>query len=338
MKEGKLKEYAKLIRLQVLGTSVTAVIGALTVKGSNLAISDFVVLFTMCMLGTIAGYISNDCRDIEIDKLSGELTERPLVKGTISKKKASMIIMSCVIVNFILLFIFYFSILPVTIRILSLVLGILYNLYSKQILGSDFLIAGSMALFCLFGAVAVSDNIQSIQDIGGITWIVVGLIFIHIFYFNAIEGGLKDVRNDRKARAKTLAVSLDVKLGGETDIPMSFKIIASLLTIATIILVFIPFIFLDITFWPWQIIILFILIIGMSWATIKLLNMKSYDRKEIGRYTILHNLVNYSLVPIILIGNIGVIWALFLILLPILWFIPCNYILYKGFLTTAKTF
>ena len=87
MKNKTIKEYTKLFRIQVLGTSVTAVIGALTVKGLALEISDFIILFIMGAIGTAAGYIFNDICDIEIDKLSDESKERPLVKGTISKKQ-----------------------------------------------------------------------------------------------------------------------------------------------------------------------------------------------------------------------------------------------------------
>jgi len=319
MNTDKFKEYAKLIRIQLLGASVTAVIGALSVKGGALEPSDFILLFVMGILGTIAGYVLNDYSDINIDKLSEELSNRPLVKGTISRRAALITIFSCMTINFIILFIFFCNTLPISIRIISVILGVTYNVFSKRIPGSDFIVAGSMAMFCLFGAVAVSGNIQSLHDVGNLTWIVVSLVFVHVLFLNAIEGSLKDVKNDRKAGIKTFAIYLGVKTSEKMHIPISFKAIAVLLNILTIILVFLPFLFFGLNFWIWQIICLIILLIGILWLTVKLLTIKSFDRKIIGRYAVRQEVIRYSLVPIMLIGVIGMTWSLFLILLPLVW-------------------
>jgi len=45
MKEGRLKEYFKLIRIYLIGSSgIPAVIGALSLKGYSLEISTFLIL------------------------------------------------------------------------------------------------------------------------------------------------------------------------------------------------------------------------------------------------------------------------------------------------------
>ena len=86
----KIREIAVLIRIQQLGTSITAVIGGLTVKGFNLDFFDFLLLFIIGMIVNIGGQVHNDIIDYDIDKRSKELKERPLVKGTVSCMEAKI--------------------------------------------------------------------------------------------------------------------------------------------------------------------------------------------------------------------------------------------------------
>ena len=332
-----IREYAKFFRVQVLGTSVTAVIGALSVKGFALELSDFVILFVMGAIGTIAGYVFNDYCDVEIDKYVKDLRERPLVKGTISRRTALNIYILFNVINFLLLLIFYGRILPVTIRIISMVLGPLYHMLSKRLVGSDIFVAGSMAFFCLFGAVAVSEDIQGLRMISGLTWTVVLLVFVHVLFMNIIEGSLKDVENDRRSGVKNLAIILGVKAGEKKMlIPNSFKAIAILLNIITAVFVFIPFLFFDLAFWNWQIILLILFVISMFVITIKLISIDIFDRKKIGHYSGRKEFISYTIVLIMLMGFVGFPWTIFLILLPVIWFILFNYVLH-GHISTFVT-
>jgi len=334
----KSKEIAKLIRIHALGTSVTAVVGALSVKGINLEITHFILLFLIGILVNTLGFVHNDLKDIEVDKLSKELTERPLVKGTITIRSAWIIVILSLIMIFMITLIFFQGILPISILSISVIFGLLYNLYSKKILGADVFLSVAMALFCLFGALAVSNITQGLQDIGILTWIIVVIVFIHVFVMNVMEGGLKDAKNDGKAGAKTFAIFLGVKTDKKMYVPLSFKAINISFKILTVILVSIPFLFLNLKFSLWQITFLTLFIIGMLFSTIKLLNMKSFDRKKIGFHVRNHELTSYGLVPIMLMGFIGIPWLLFLVIFPFLWFISFNYVLYRKVLTNPKTF
>lgn len=324
-----IQEYAKFFRVQVLGASITAVIGALSVKGFALESSDFIILFVIGALATIGGYVFNDYCDVKIDKYVKDLKGRPLVKGTISRRTALNIFIFFNVISFLLLLIFYGRILPVTIRIISMVLGPLYNMLSKKLVGSDIFLAGSMAFFCLFGAVAVSGDIQDLHMISGLTWTVVLLVFVHVLFMNIIEGSLKDAENDRRSGVKNLAISLGVKVEEKKMlIPNSFKAIAIFLNIITSVSVFIPFLFFNFNFFNIQIILLILLVISMFIITIKFVNIDIFDRKKIGQYSAREEFISYIIVLIMLIGFIGVSWTIFLILLPIIWFILFNYMLY----------
>lgn len=335
---GKLKEYAKLIRLHALGTSVTAVIGALSVKGGNLEISSAIPLFLIGMLLNIFGFVHNDYKDIKVDKLSKELNARPLVKGTISTRSALVIIILSLLMMFLTSLIFFRGILTMSILFLTIFSGTLYNIFSKKLPGSDVFLSSTMALFCLFGALAVSDSNHGLQELDVLTWVIVIIVFVHVLIMNIMEGGLKDAENDRKAGAKTLAVYLGVKTDKKMYVPSSFKTVIIFFKIITVVLISLPFLFYKLNFSILQIILMIAFTMWMLFSTIKLLNIKTFDRKKIGFHVRNHELASYGLVPIMLMEFIGLSWTLFLILFPFIWFVICNYVLFGKIVSNPKTF
>jgi len=336
MKEGTLKEYGKLFRLpSSLGISLIGVIGALSVKGVNLEFLPLIILILIGVIGNILGYVLNDYMDVKMDKRSKELSERPLVKGTVSSRAALVIIISCLIAIFIIPMIFFENILLMFILLISVVFGIYYNTFCKKIVGSELFLAGAMASFCLFGAVAVSGDMHSLQELGSLTWVIVSVMFLYVFIMDMFEGNFKDVENDRRAGAITLPIYLGVRTTKKMHVSMSFKVLNIFLKIFIIFLIFIPFIFLDFTFWYWQIFILIGLAFGMVWSMIKMLNERSFNKKRLARYARRHGVLSYFVFPFILIRFIGIQWAIFLILYPAIWPLLLNYILYGKSSTPA---
>jgi 4-hydroxybenzoate polyprenyltransferase len=336
MKEGTLKEYAKLFRLpSSLGISVVGVIGALTVKGVNLEFLPLIILLLMGVIGNVLGYVLNDYMDVNIDKRSKELSERPLVKESVSRRAAFVIIISCLVILFLIPIIFFRHILLIFILLISVVLGIFYNTFCKKIVGSELFLAGAMASFCLFGAVAVSEDIQGLHELGSITWVVVILMFLYVFIMDMFEGNFKDVENDRKAGAITLPIYLGVRTTKKMHVPISFKILNIFIKSLLIIIIFIPFIFLEFTFWVWQIFILIGLAVGMVGSMLKMLNERSFDKKRLARYARRHGMLSYFVFPFILMRFIGIQWTMFLILYPAIWPLLLNYILYENSFTPA---
>jgi len=334
--KGKLKEYAKLIRLpSSLGISIIGVIGAFSVKGANLEIFTLVILLLMGFIGNISGYVLNDYMDSNFDKQSKELTERPLVKGTISNKAALVIIISCLITIFLLPLIFFKNILLIFILIISVILGIFYDTFCKKIVCSEFFLAGAMASFCLFGAVAVSGDIRSLKELGSLTWIIITIMFFYVFIMDTFEGNLKDVERDRKAGAITLPVFLGVITTKTMKVPLCYKVLLILFKIIIIILIFTPFIFLDYGFWNWQILILLLLAFGMIWSMIKIFNERTFNKEILSRLARRHAVLSYFAFPFMLARFIGLEWTIFLIFYPVIWPLLFNYIIYGKSLTPA---
>lgn len=333
-----VKEFAVFIRIQQLGTSVTPIIGALSVKGSSLDITTAFLLFLITMIINIGGQIHNDLCDYKIDKSSKELQRRPLVKGTFSLKQAKIFILINLVLVLLLLFYFYPSFYAITTILIGFLFGTLYNLYSKRLPGADLFLSVSFSLFFLFGAIVATDNFTGFQDISSTTWILAALAFIHVFLMDALGGGLKDAENDRKSGAKTIAVALGVKANKTLFIPTSFKLIMLLFEFASVFLVAVLYIWIGQQFNIIQLLLVILLLIGAVVTNFKMLFMKEFDRKKIKYINRNHELFGYMLVPMILINSTGILWFIFLISLPLVWFMFFNFILYKDSWRNPKTF
>ena len=313
-------EYSKLMRLKAMGVSNVAVFGALSVTGL-LELHHFFLLFFIGIAFNVLGFVLNDYFDMEIDRKSEDLSERPLVKGTISKESALRLALFLYIMIFLLAFIFFRDLLSLSTLLIAVILGTIYDCYGKNFLASDIILAASIAFFCLFGAFTTSFNI------GLLTVVIVSLVFTHVLFFNIIEGGLKDAENDQKIGARTAAVCLGVKTKPDVFIPMSFKALAITLESTSAILVFLPFIIIPkmykFEFWYIQTIIL-ILLTGSLFVTIfKMLNMKFFDRERIRTEIVKQEAKRYIITALILLGITGFLWPIILLLMPFIWAFIC---------------
>lgn len=320
-----ISDFIKLLRLPGLGGLATpALFGAISV-----GITDLKSLFLIFLVGVfcvIFGFVLNDYIDIKVDKESKELYERPLVKGTISKKTALFICFLCLIGAFFTIFLIYYNteisfskIFAIILFIIAAIVGIIYDLFGKRIIGSDFLIALSQGLLVLFGALALLPE----NNINVMTWGIFFLTFNQLLYLNAVAGGLKDADHDYKQNVKNIASKLGVKVGNnkKLTVPGSFKIFAFAIRVFSAFLVFMPFVFFGYEYEIIQILLLILLLFGVFISTGKLLYLKTFDRTKIKKIISGQVYLRYSLVPIMLVPIIGFIGAAILIFFPIIWYI-----------------
>jgi len=311
----RVTEYSKLMRLKAMGVSNVAIFGALSVSGV-IELHHFLLLFFIGVAFNILGFVLNDYIDIEIDKKSEDLSDRPLVKGTITKESALRLVFFLYILIFLLAIIFW-DLLSLVTLFIALILGTIYDCYGKKFLFSDIILAASIAFFCIFGALTISPKI------GMLTVIIVILIFTHVLFFNIIEGGLKDAYTDQKIKARTAAVYMGVKTKPDIYIPKSFKAFAVILESTSAIIVFLPFLIIPkiyrFEFWYIQVILLIILTVSLFLTMYKMLNMKSFDRDKIRTEIVKQEAKRYIITAVILIGVTGFFWPIILILLPFIW-------------------
>lgn len=319
---GKIADYLILLRFPGLGgLAIPPVIAAMTVGAFD--IFSLVLLFLLGAYSSIFGFVLNDFIDIEIDKKSKDLKDRPLVSGAISKQAALWICFASIILTFVTFFILFYGEVITFFRFLSIVciliawiLGSIYDVYGKKILGSDVLVALSISFIFLIGAFAVN------REPTMFTWIIFLLTFTNLFHMNAIEGGIKDVDHDVLMNVTNIALRSGVRVDeNNLVIPNRFKMLGMGLRVSSIILVFIPFVLFNQPFFIWQIGILSIASILVLFFSLKLLYLPKFNRKIIRKYISIQSFLRYSLVPLMLISVIGIMPAIILILLPFFWYL-----------------
>ncbi len=316
-------DYMRLMRLPgIVGLAITPVIGALSVNNTSLLA--LIPLFAIGVISKIYGFVMNDYVDVDLDKLSKDLSQRALVKGTIPKKNALILIITCFFLGYIAIFAFFYR--PHSLFFMGLlcviiadILGIVYNLYGKKLIGSDFLIALSESLFLLFGALVVLNN----EPPGLITWIIFILLFNEQLYMNAIAGGLKDADHDYLLNVKNIALSCGVKVSKDKKviIPMSFKAFGLGERFFSVFLVFVPFLFYGIDFEIWQISLLIFFAFLLLSASVRMLTIRQFERKEVTKLISAQLVAWYFLVNIMLVSFIGPIIAFILIVLPMVGYV-----------------
>jgi len=317
----RIAAYAKLLRLPGIGgLGTTTLIGALTVGVYD--VFDLFIVFLIGSLSAVFGFLLNDYADVELDNLVDDLKKKPLVSGDVSKKSALLLSVFLILIIFFLISILYYEkpidtnkFIAINCIILAGILGTIYDLYGKRIIGSDFLVAISMSFVFLFGALSFGQPTI-------ITWIIFVLTFNQTLHMNAVEGGIKDADHDYKMGVTNLALSSGVKVDKtKLFIPNSFKSFGFGIRLFSVVLLFLPFVFFEYSYYLWQIILLAVLTFILIVLSVKFLTMKIFDRSKIRKSIGIQSFLRYSLVPIMLIPIIGTLPSVIIIIFPIVWYI-----------------
>jgi len=325
---GLFISYSRLFRLSgLIGFSINPILGALSLVHIGVQVNLF-TLFLLLLIGvfkTIHGSVMNDFFDIEVDKLSRNPNQRPLVSGDISKNTAVIIVLLTVIFTFIIFFgyfyrdqpSFYYAFFCI---ILAAIVGNIYNKYGKRFIGSDFLVGFSEGIFVLIGAYLVSPDGQ----LSIFTWVIFLLVFNQYLFMNMIIGGMKDSDHDYLIKVKNVAIKTGVILTKDKKIhlPINFIIIGLIIRFFSVFLVFIPFIFYNIFFELWEIAVLILVVSMVIILTFKLFSLKNFiqQKKVLGLFAF-QGVLRYSFVPFLLMPIIGLTSTVSLILLPLIWYV-----------------
>jgi 4-hydroxybenzoate polyprenyltransferase len=352
-----IKEYGKLARsFNMAMTGMAPIFGALCM-GERDPIR-LVVLFILGCGAHIFGFVLNDYIDARIDKHSDELSERPLVSGTISPNGALGFALFGLAIMLGLGALLVWPALYPSMLILLAAAGsaTLYNLISKKAPGMDVFVSGAVGLLALFGSASVST------DFTPLAYIIAFLAFMQVMFMNIVAGGLKDIDHDYAAGGRNLAIALGCKVIDRTKkkkkahedhrdndlvIPIGFKALAHGIEIVFFICVLLPW-FLSIgsvlpTPFPFpsefrsfsiQFLVVFILGLAMMSVSTRLMAQRSFVRPQMRKLIGLHYALNFSLVPVML--SVVAWWIFLFALIPPLGFLIANKALH-GEATAPKT-
>ncbi|RLF29349.1 MAG: hypothetical protein DRN05_01930 [Thermoplasmata archaeon] len=328
-------EYLKLARsFNAVLTGISPVMGAIAMQEYNIA--HLFLLFLVGFLGHTYGFVLNDIMDYRIDRFSPDLGDRPLVSGTISVRNAWFFASSSIIAA--LTIAFYISFISqrffsLFILITSAFFITLYDLVSKRFPLTDVFVAAGIFFLILYGAATVVDDVGQINVL---TWIVCILGSTQVLFMQLIAGGLKDIENDFRKGAKTLAVKMGVRVvDGALRVSLSFKILAYMIQLVDVVIVFLPFFVVwglnDFSFLRcFQWVVLLLIGLFMFVLSHKLLSMRHFERDRARRLIGSHYVINFALVPVMLMSLNP--WAGVLVFFPAVGFILSNLILHGTFL------
>jgi len=338
----KVREYLKLARsFNAVLTGVSPVMGAIAMEQYDILI--LFLLFLVGFLGHTYGFVLNDIIDSKIDKSSKEISDRPLISGTITIKKAWFFAIASITAAFLIaIYIAYItqSYLPILILIISAFFITIYNLISKKLPLTDIFVALGVFFLILYGAFYGQNYIGSLYDITRLAWIVCILGAIQVLFMQIIAGGMKDIENDFKSGAKTLAIRMGVRVKeGKLLVSSRFKALAYGIQLVDLVVVFLPFFIVwsldNLTFLQYlQLIVIAFIGIIMFFLSYKLLSMKRFDRSKARKYIGSHYMINFTIVPIMLMTLNP--WAGLIMFFPGFGFILSNLILH-GSLLQPKT-
>ena len=336
----RLRELLKLGRIEFAGLLFCVMVsGALSRRGRALQATDLAVLLALALLANLWGFAHNDCCDVALDGRSDALAGRPLVSGTVSMASAWSMIICCTVASVAIVPLNQNAARSLPVLLCSMVLGWLYNRLSKKLPGSDILFAASTALLCLLGALLVAPRSETPALPWNMVWVVVTIQFVEHLIFNA-GATLKDVENDRASSAVTMATlsGVAVRESGTLSIPGRFRGLIILLKLLSLSVLFVSPLCTGIQFTAVQALLLAVAAAAALYLTIDAMNLKVFDRDEIGRRWVKQEAMGKLLVPFLLLQVAGWRWSLFLIVVPLGWFLVWNAVLYRRGLSLQKGF
>lgn len=323
-----LRDYIEITRLFNMGlTAVAPVLGALSMWNvGTLKLWELFILFVIGILAHSYGFVLNDVIDIKLDKLSKELTSRPLVRGSITRRAAFLFAIFCMIGSFLLSFVFYSELLRylllLCILIVAYFFATIYDITSKKYPGMDLFVASAIFFLVLFGSFTIGTPTT-------LAYIVALIGGLQVLFMNMINGAIKDIDHDKEGSANTIAIRLGAKIhAGIIALPVSFKTTGYLIEIIRIALIFAPFVFIDyMDFNLWQISFLGFLAVLTFTSIYRLYSIKTFDRTRIRKLIGVIVIFMYATTPIMLSSLEPTI--ILVALIPPLWFFLSNLILHK---------
>jgi 4-hydroxybenzoate polyprenyltransferase len=318
---GVVKEYVKLIRpYGILFLGFTPVFGALCNGDFNaLHLS---ILLIIGLLAHVFTFVQNDYYDMEVDRQSKYVVQRPLTSGVISRSHAAFLFLCSFFITVILAAFFFFSLRSFFVLLGAFFFVSLYNKYSKRISGMEFVLGAAVFLFGLFGALTVSDVISPLA------LIIACVGFLQWVFSVGVSANLKDVEFDTKLGIRTTPVVFGVKVvQNKLKKPVIFTMYAFGIDMVHIIVAFLPFLLgytlIMINSFPLPILCFLLVALMMIFTTGRILIIPLVKRDIMLRYEGIHEGLALLLIPLVLmtflIDNVGIIPTLLLFLLFIGW-------------------
>jgi 4-hydroxybenzoate polyprenyltransferase len=327
---GVFREYLKLIRpYGILFIGFTPVFGAIC-NGQTEGIH-LTILLLIGLLGHVFVFVQNDYYDIEVDRRSKYVVRRPLTSGLISKTNAGVLFLGSFFLAIALALVFFLSVGSILVLLLSFFLMTLYNKYSKQAPGLEYVLGAAIFSLGIFGALTVSSQVSAFAVI------ISSVAFLQWIFSVGVSANLKDVEFDTKLGIRTTPVLFGVRaVGNQLKKPHLFIAYVYGIKLVHLIVALLPFFlgFSSPLLAGYPIPLLgYLLIAGILLITTRGILMTPLDRRDqMLRYEGIHEGFALLLIPFVLlrtlIEQIGPSYTLLLLIILIVWPLLCLRLLY----------
>jgi 4-hydroxybenzoate polyprenyltransferase len=281
-----------------------------------------VVLFSIGLLIHVFTFVQNDYYDMEVDRQSIYVVQRPLITGTIPRSNAFFLVVCSFISCVILAVAFLFTLRSLAMLFISFFLITLYNKYSKHITGMEYVLAAGVFTLGVFGAFTVFETIAPlvliISSVGFLQWV----------FSVGVSANLKDVEFDTKLGIRTTPVIFGVRVVDHTlKKPFIFTLYAYGMKAIHLLVAFLPFLFgytaYTLSGFPIPLICFLLVGISIIITTYGILNTPLENRDRMLRYEGVQEGFSLLLIPSVLLSSLikhfGVLPTILLFLLMVLW-------------------
>lgn len=284
------------------------------------------------------GFSLNEIVDMDIDRRSGLHEGKPLVSGRMTRGQAHFFSLSALLASFTCFIVASLlqegSVLLVILLLAGAsVSGTIYDVWGKRFPLSDIFVGLWLAMLALSAsAVSGMDQVTSTPVIAAAL-----LVGIHVLFNNSVEGGIKDAEGDRTSGVRSLAVISGVRWSGsKLYIPGPFCVWAMLLRGAFVVIaaVFSYQISIQEGFGSWisiTVSIFGIILFAHSLGFIR--SSVHRSRSDLIRTFSQHEVMSLALSLLVVLPAAGIIPAAGLLLLPLIWFILFNRIMFGSTLS-----
>jgi len=224
------KAYVQLMRLYGIFMAMMPLLGAL----SNGIFDKLFFLLLVGISANIFGFVQNDYFDIEIDKKSGYVADRPLASGTISRGEA-IALMALLFVISISITLAFFSYLSLLFLLLYYLFYTIYNRFSKRFAWMEYALGMAGTMLFLAGATSLR------RDINTATMLMAFLPLIKYAFNVGVSANIKDLKYDSMQGVVTTPAIFGAYADDMVHIPVNFmnyayilKIIFALIAIASL--------------------------------------------------------------------------------------------------------
>jgi 4-hydroxybenzoate polyprenyltransferase len=300
---GVIRDYIKLIRpYGILFLGFTPVFGALC--NNEFDAFHLSILLIIGLLTHVFTFVQNDYYDMEVDRQSKYVVQRPLTTGVISRSSAYILFLCSFCIAVALAAAFFFSLRSFAVLLGAFFFMTLYNKYSKHITGMEYVLGAAVFMYGLFGALTVSDEVSSLA------FIIACVGFLQWVFSVGVSANLKDVEFDTKLGIRTTPVLFGVQVvQNKLKKPVLFTIYAFCIKMAHIMVAFLPFLLgyslIMINGFPLPLLCYLLITLMMLFTAREILTIPLMKRDTMLRYEGAHEGLALLLIPVVLMSYLN---------------------------------